>query len=165
MVAMIGRIALAGAVALAPAVSNAAAPTPAAVTLMPERGQAPPRTEAAPDPTVVPRKALIAGTIVAGSGLVLGSIGFAVFGGIHAGNPGPGLSLVSGDSSTDAERQRLVRLARATEGIAYTGVALMLTGGVIAAIAGAKLRQARRGRAQAMLVVPGLASLSVSGRF
>ena len=92
-----------------------------------------------------------------GTGALFSIVGFSVLGGMHAANPGPGLQL---DGIDPAHAERTVRLARAMEGLGYSGVALMLSGGIIAAVSGAKLRQSRR-----LALAPGPTSLSLVGRF
>ena len=95
-----------------------------------------------------------------GSGLLSTAIGLGVFGGIHAGNPGPGLSL-EGDQP---EVFRLLRLARAMQGLGLAGIALSAAGGIALGIgiarggAGSPARAARRSR---LVIAPGPATLVV----
>lgn len=110
------------------------------------------------------RKLLIGGGVVAGTGLLLGTIAFSVLGGIHAGNPGDGLMLESSDAR---DRQRTLNLARGMEGLGYASVAMLLSGVVVLAVGGATYRKglrAQRERAH-VSVAPGLGSLSLVGRF
>ena len=72
---------------------------------------------AAPRPPAPTRHLLIAGGVTGGIGVIAATIGFSTWAGMHAANPGPGLTL---DGVTDSP-YRVLRLARGMEALAYTG--------------------------------------------
>lgn len=127
------------------------------------------RGHRAVDPLFTPeRRALVlAGGIVGGTGLLLTALGFGVFGGIHAADPGKGLQLEGFGDSSRAQRMREVKLARAMQGLGFAGGTLAISGAVMLAVGLAPPRAAAR-RASARCKIrfaPGLASFSVIGRF
>ena len=99
--------------------------------------------------------------------MLLAALGFGIFGGIHATDPGKGLQLDGVENSSQAQRMREVRLAHAMEGLGFAGSVLAMSGGVMLAIGLAVPRRAacRRSAACRLHVAPGVASLSIIGRF
>lgn len=142
---------LAGLLAMAPATVHAEAPT-----------QGDNSDSVGPARRDSGRALLISGVAVAGTGLLFGATGFGVVGGMHAANPGSGLSIVS---ENPAHAQRTLRLARGMEGLAWTGVALMASGAAIAIIGATRLRRARRSEHANWIVAPGPTSVSFRLRF
>ena len=154
-----GCVALAAALAVtAPVTALAADPVPGIVA----PGHAPADAGPGTDRVVRGRKLLIAGGVVAGTGLLVGVLGGAVLGGMHAANPGPGLTFEGQDP---AHAERTVRTARAMEGMIYGGTAVLLAGVVVLAIGGATYRKGLRERKARIAVAPGIGSLSIAGRF
>jgi hypothetical protein len=110
------------------------------------------------------RKLLIAGGVVGGTGLLLAAVGFGIYGGILAGNPGKGAEI----SFEDERREiRVVRLARGMQAIGITGSVLMGAGIVLVTIGLARRPSAvaRRARLPSVAVAPGIGSLTLVGRF
>jgi hypothetical protein len=140
------RIAWIGVVAVlasAPAMGHAAPPPPSAAL-----------RDADPDAIAPSRRTLISGVVLGTVGTMSSVVGFTTLGVLHAGDPG--LEIDVDPASDPAEQQRLVRRTRAMEGLAYAGVALMVTGAIMTAVAATRLHRARR-----VAVTP----LSVSARF
>ena len=108
--------------------------------------------DADPDAIAPGRRTLVAGVVLGTVGTMSSIVGFTTLGVLHAGEPGLQLD-TTGDR---AEQQRLVRRAHAMEGLAYAGVALMVTGAIMTAVASTRLHRARR-----LAITP----LSLSARF
>jgi len=89
------------------------------------------------------RRLVVAGGTIAGAGLVTATLGFGVLAGIHAGNPGPGMTLEHDDP---VAAKRVLRTANAMMGVGLAGASMLLTGAVIVAIAGISRRRARSPR-------------------
>lgn len=126
---------------------DARAPTPA----MYDRG----------DPHTRGRTLALTGASLGSAGLLLGVTGFGTLAGIRAANPGPGPSLESDDP---AHLRRTLRLARSMEVLAWAGVSLGVTGGILATVGGVLLRKSRR-RNGNVAFAPGIQSVSLSVRF
>lgn len=86
------------------------------------------------------RRLLVSGGVVAGVGLLSGTLGFSVFGGIHAGNPGRGLSLEFDDPNAAS---RTLKLAKSMSLVGVVGASMLVSGIVVAAIGGSMRRRAR----------------------
>ena len=113
------------------------------------------------------RGLLIAGASIAGVGLLSAATGFGVLGGIHAANPGPGLSFEAED---EASRRRLVRLAKGMEGLAWSGVALSAVGAVVLTVGAVQIQRTRgpaadETRTSRVGVGVGVRSVTLSVRF
>lgn len=110
-----------------------------------------------------PNRLLIIGGAVTGSGLLLAAIGFGVFGGIHAGNPGAGLELEGDPSHADAT----LALARGMAGLGIVGASAIAAGSVVLAIGAVRYKRGhQRGKqSRSISLRSGWGSLSVFGRF
>ena len=86
------------------------------------------------------RKLLVSGGVVAGVGLLSGTLGFGVLGGIHAGNPGRGLSLEFDDPNAAS---RTLKLANSMSLVGVVGASMLVSGIIVAAIGGSMRRRAR----------------------
>lgn len=107
------------------------------------------------------RTLMISGGAVGLSGLFLAAGCWGAFGGIHAGNPGPGLSL-------EGDKSDVTRLLRTTRTMAALGIAggLMAATGIAVFAVGFHRHHKRVGsRAGRISLAPGLGSLWVLGRF
>jgi hypothetical protein len=113
------------ALALAPVTSSASEPRIGSDDVQPrlERG----------------RRLLISGGVIGGVGLLATTLGFGILGGIHMGNPGPGMSL----EAEPGEARQLLRTANSMMLLGSIGASLLVTGAILAATGGHQLRRAR----------------------
>lgn len=89
------------------------------------------------------RRLLIAGGVIGGVGLIATTVGFGIFGGIHMGNPGPGLSLEAPDRS---QARGMLTAANTSMVVGAIGATLLLTGALLAGLGGDSVRKARAAR-------------------
>lgn len=141
------------------ALAMLAAPLPAFARVPAPTATAAPQHDARP-PT--PRRLVIAGAVVGGVGLLLAAVGFSALGGIQAAHPAPGLQLTD-PGVTPSQLRRLVVLGHAMEGIGYVGATMTLAGATMLGV-GLGLRR-RHDRVARLRLVPGYASMAITGRF
>lgn len=112
-----------------------------------------------PDGPKRTRRLLWSGAALGSLGLVTAGVGFGIFAGVHAANPGAGLSLEGPDAG------RALRVARAGAAVGYTGLALAAAGGVAALVGALRLRAGRRAARRRVALVPGPRGVVFTGRF
>lgn len=89
------------------------------------------------------RRLLISGGVLGGVGLIATTVGFGIFGGIHMGNPGPGLSIEAPDPS---QARGMLSAANTSMVVGAIGASLLLTGVLLAGLGGSSVRKARAAR-------------------
>lgn len=94
------------------------------------------------------RKLLISGGVIAGTGLLSATLGFAVLGGINAGNPGRPFELEFDDP---IEARRTLKLSNTMTGIGVVGASLLISGTIVAIIGGVTRRRVWKKRFPAVM--------------